>query len=342
MTTLLETQNKTLQAMKIRSINDQNLPIVIEPTDPKMSLSELLRSLREQRPLYKDLLLKSGGLLFRNFPVLSEQHFSEVIKGLGLGEYLDYIGGDSPRNKITEGIYTSTEAPPSIKIPLHNELSFVKNYPKHIYFYCHVAPKEKGETILGDARKIYQEIDPNVKARFIEKGLKYVSCYYYKSKWMSRLNRSHKTWIDVFETENKKEVERKCYEGEFNFKWNQNDWIQISQTRPATLTHPETDEKVWFNQMHLYDFNPRLLGWAYYCAVKLFYIRKHMRLHEVYYADGSIIPREHIYHIHDVLDANTIYFPWQKGDVLVLDNILAMHGRATFKGKRKIFAAMTG
>jgi alpha-ketoglutarate-dependent taurine dioxygenase len=185
----------------------------------------------------------------------------------------------------------------------------------------------------------------DVKQRFIEKQLKYVSCYYYKSAVMNLLNKlqpSHKSWIDVFETENKGEVEQKCRENEFGFKWNQNDWIQISQIRPAVNTHPLTNETVWFNQVHLYDFNPKLLGWWRYIGAKLFYCRKHTRLHEVYFADETEIPREDIYHILDVLDANTIYFPWQKGDVLILDNVLMMHGRATFNGKRRVMAAMTG
>lgn len=65
-------------------------------------------------------------------------------------------------------------------------------------------------------------------------------------------------------------------------------------------------------------------------------------LHQIFFADDSKIPREAIYHILDVLDQNTVYFPWQKGDVLILDNILAMHGRASFQGKRRILTAMTG
>jgi alpha-ketoglutarate-dependent taurine dioxygenase len=43
----------------------------------------------------------------------------------------------------------------------------------------------------------------------------------------------------------------------------------------------------------------------------------------------------------DTLDANTVAFPWQRGDMLVLDNVLSMHGRATFSGSRRILAAMT-
>ncbi len=43
----------------------------------------------------------------------------------------------------------------------------------------------------------------------------------------------------------------------------------------------------------------------------------------------------------DTLDRNTVAFPWQRGDMLMLDNVLAMHGRATFAGRRRILAAMT-
>lgn len=334
-----------MEKFKTKFITSGELPLVIEPKEKGMQLPEFLAQLREQGPQLKKHLLKYGGLLFRNFPIQSEKDFSSVISQLGLGNFVNYIGGDSPRNKVVEGIYTSTEAPPSIKIPLHNELSFVAKYPKHIYFYCSIPPQEKGETIIGDARKIYSSIDDSVKKRFVEKRLKYVSCYYHKSQVMELLNkmqRSHKSWLQVFETEDKREVEKMCRDNDFGYKWNKNDWIQISQICPAVISHPQTQEKVWFNQVHLYDFNPRLLGLWRFIGAKMFYCRKHTRLHEVFFADHSRIPRDDIYHIMDMLDANTIYFPWQKGDVLVLDNVLAMHGRATFQGKRRILTALTG
>lgn len=333
-----------MQGFTKKFINEQKLPLVIEPIQKDIKKEEFFSLLSSQKAELQDLMLKYGGLLFRNFPLSNEDDFSAVIKNLGVGNFVDYIGGDSPRNKIKDGVYTSTEAPPSIKIPLHNELSFVRKYPKNIFFFCQVPPVEKGETIIADARTIFNSLDENFKKRFSEKGIKYVSCYYYKSPLMNFVNqiqRSHKSWIDVFETEDKQQVEKKCRENDFEYKWQQNDWLQISQNRPAIMAHPITKEMVWFNQAHLYDFNPKLLGMWRYIAAKIFYIRKHMRLHEVYFSDGSKIPTNDLYHILDVLDANTIYFPWQKGDVLALDNVLAMHGRAPFSGKRRVLTAMT-
>lgn len=325
-------------------ITPENFPLVIEPGNKRSSFTDFLKLLQEKNGYFKEQLLKHGALLFRHFPIHSAEAFGAMIKSLNTGKFIDYIGGDSPRKKIKQGIYTSTEAPPTFKIPLHNELSFVKNYPGHIYFYCDIPPKEHGETIIADARKVYKAIDDEVKKRFTQKGLQYVSCYYHKSPLMDFINKiapSHKKWKDVFESEDKLDVEKKCYENEFAYKWNKNDWIQISQVRPAVISHPLTDEMVWFNQAHLFDFNPKFLGfWKYLCTQAL-YCRKHTKLHQVFFADKTRIPREDLYYIMDVLDKNTVYFPWQKGDVLVLDNVLSMHGRAPFNGKRRILTAMT-
>jgi alpha-ketoglutarate-dependent taurine dioxygenase len=324
-------------------INTKELPLVIEPKNKNINLNESLNLISSNKNYFKEAILKYGGILFRNFPIENEKDFSSLITHLDTGKFINYIGGDSPRNKIIDGVYTSTEAPPSVKILLHNELSFVNKHPKHIYFYCQIAPVAKGETIIADARKIYRDVDPSVKGRFKEKGLKYISRYFYKNDFMKFIaQNAHKSWIDVFETENKEEVEKLCKENDFEMKWNKNDWIEISQTRPATMNHPITQEPIWFNQAHLYDFNPKFLGLWKYLGTKLFYFRRYTKLHDVYHADGSKISKKDLYHVIDVLEKNTIAFPWQKGDVMVLDNVLSMHGRETFSGKRRVLTAMTG
>lgn len=320
-----------------------SFPTVISSVK-KMEYADFVEQLTFHKVHFQQLLLKQGALLFRGFPLDNANSFANLIEVLGLGRFVNYIGGDSPRDKVEKKIYTSTEAPPSFHIPLHQELSFIKNFPKHIYFFCEIAAPVGGETIIGNARKIYTAIDPEVREKFEAKQLTYLSRYYHKSKlmeWVNRWQRSHKSWIEVFETQSKAEVEKKCLENEFNWRWLRQDWIEIQQTRPAVFSHPESNEKVWFNQAHLYDFNPRLLGWKNYLGSQLFYSRKSTLLHEIKYADGSRISRDELYHIMDVLNDHTVAYPWKKGDMLVLDNVLTMHGRAPFSGKRRILTAMT-
>ncbi len=332
--------------MKIE-LNDFNViegfPAIITPRNSSISYEKFIRQIEDAKTEFMQILLRCGALLFRGFPVKSANAFSECIQKLQFGTFVNYIGGDSPRDRVEHGVYTSTEAPPSIHIPLHQELSFIKKFPRHIYFFCELAPKERGETIIADARKIYQAFDADFRNRFQQKELTYISRYYYKSKIMSLLNsyqRSHKSWIEVFETDKKEEVELQCLQNNFAWRWLKKDWIEIRQTRPALHTHPITKENVWFNQAHLYDFSPRLLGLKRYIGERLFY-RKNTRLHEIRFGDDTKIRRKDLYHILDVLDQNTVAFPWKNNDFLVLDNILAMHGRATFQGKRRILTALT-
>jgi len=330
--------------MQIADFNIEGAFPAVITSPQKLTYPAFLAALEAHQEQFHQCLLAQGALLFRGLPVANAQHFSEVVAALGLGRFVNYIGGDSPRDLVEKKVYTSTEAPPSLHIPLHQELSFIKNFPKHIYFFCELASPVGGATVIGDARRIYQALAPEVRERFQIKGLTYTSRYYHRGRvmqWVNRLQRSHKSWIEVFETTDKMAVEKHCIEHDFAWRWLANDWLEIKQTRPAVHVHPLTQEPVWFNQAHLYDFNPKLLGWQKYIGAKLFYLRRSTLLHEIQFADGSPVARKDLYHILDVLQQHTVHYPWQSGDVMVLDNILTMHGRAPFSGKRRVLTAMT-
>ena len=60
----------------------------------------------------------------------------------------------------------------------------------------------------------------------------------------------------------------------------------------------------------------------------------------VYYGDGSVIPDETIARIGEVFEELCVEFPWEQGDLIVLDNMLVQHARRPFSGERKILVAM--
>lgn len=325
--------------MKTYFFKSGQLPLVIEPSG-NVSLENFLRLLDEQKDFFKEALLSHGGVLFRNFPIDTETLIS-CIQHLRTGDFVDYVGGDSPRIKVKPGVYTSTEAPPYIKIGLHSELSFASHYPDNIYFFCETPPQKHGETIIADARKIYKALPEDLKRRFEEKGLKYISRYPGSKSFIRWVNPFHKSWQEVFETDRREEMEAQCKRLDITIEWHRKEWVELTQTRPATHFHPITQEKVWFNQAHLFDFNPKWLGWSRYVGLQLLYLFPHTKLHQVFFGDGTPIPQKDLYTIIDTLNAHTVHFPWKKGDLLLLDNVLAMHGRATFTGKRRILTAMT-
>lgn len=311
----------------------KKFPLIITPKE--------ITSIRADHARLKHLLLDHGALLLRGFHLSHAEDFSRAVQEMELGPFSDYVGGDSPRSKICKGVYTSTEAPPSVKIALHNELSFMKHYPSHIFFFCETPPKAHGETIIASSKTVYKSIRPEVRNRFEQKGICYTSHYPETHSWIRKVIPYHRPWSVVFDTEDPKEVEKLCKKLGISYRWYPSGWLETKQNAPAVIYHPLTNEKLWFNQAHLFDLNAKLLGWWHFLATKLIYTFPHTKLHSVTFGDGSPIPKEDLYHILDVLDQCTVYFPWQKGDLLMLDNRTAMHGRATFNGPRRILTAMT-
>jgi hypothetical protein len=60
----------------------------------------------------------------------------------------------------------------------------------------------------------------------------------------------------------------------------------------------------------------------------------------VYYGDGTEIEDSVIAEICEIYREATVSFAWQKGDILMLDNMLTAHGRNPYVGDRKIVVAM--
>jgi alpha-ketoglutarate-dependent taurine dioxygenase len=59
-----------------------------------------------------------------------------------------------------------------------------------------------------------------------------------------------------------------------------------------------------------------------------------------FYGDGSPIEPEVLDELREAYRQQTVAFPWEAGDVLLLDNMLVAHGRAPYIGARKVLVGM--
>ncbi len=315
--------------LKTSFLNAQKLPLVIETDAPDRSLSALFKLADDEREFFRQQLLRYGALLFRGFQVRSIDEFEAFVRHFSGARFFNYAGGVSPRLSLSKGVYTSTEYPPHLTLALHNELSYSANHPRHIYFYCATEPQNGGETTLGDSRRILQNIAPETVERFKNGQIRY-------DRHLQSGERSDYSWQAAFETIDRQQIETHCREIGADYEWLKNDGLRVSQIRPATWTHPETGEEVWFNQAD--GFHPSNLDAEtqdYYASSG-----EEFRLNS-FFGSGEPLPDSMLEGVRGVLQAETVPHRWRASDVLVLDNILTAHGRLPFAGARKIALAMT-
>ncbi|MBU6184036.1 MAG: TauD/TfdA family dioxygenase [Rickettsiales bacterium] len=272
-------------------------------------------------------LLEYGAILLRGFVIQDLDSFGQ-ISAILTDKLMDYSYRSSPRKQIHNNVFTSTEYPREFYIPLHNECSYSKKWPNRIFFLCTKPPQQMGETPIADSRVILNALDKAIVNKFKEKGIMYIR-YFYKNIGMS--------WQEVFQVNNKRELEVYCTRNAINFEWQDNGILKVYNICDATTVHPITKEETWFNQAHLFNihsFNDEIKNQF----IDTFGVDKLPR--NSVYGDGEAIEQSVIKEIMDVYSEQMIKFKWKKSDLLLLDNILFAHGRMPFIGERKIVVTM--
>src|SRR5579863_9990725 len=194
------------------------------------------------RELLMARLRQHGAVLLRGFAVGGVAGFETALRRL-FGELLDYSYRSTPRSLVASRIYTSTEYPADRAIPLHNEMSYTRSWPRKIGFFCMLPAEQGGATPIADSRGVLRRLSPQVRERFRAQGVLYVRNY---GKHLDL------PWQDVFQTGDPAEVERLCRHLGLDFTWGEDGRLRTRQVCQAVALHPDTGEEVWFNQAHLF------------------------------------------------------------------------------------------
>ncbi|MBD2435869.1 TauD/TfdA family dioxygenase [Nostoc sp. FACHB-110] len=312
------------ELIKLEYLSKNNtLPLVISPYINDIDITDWVEA---NRQLIEEKLLLNGAILFRGFNITSAAEFERF--SLAICSELFHENGEHPRNSVSGNVYTPVFYPSDRKLLWHNENSFNHRWPKKILFGCRQPAQQGGETPIVDSRQVFQRLNPQIRETFIEKQVMYVRNYG---------NGLGLNWQTVFQSENKAEVEAICQQNFVNFTWKPDGSLRTFSIRPAIAKHPQTGELTWFNQAQHWhpaclDKQTRESLFSSFAASDL--------PRNCYYGDGTVIEDAIMAEICELYQELEVSFPWQQGDVLLLDNLLTAHARNSFIGERKLLVAM--
>jgi alpha-ketoglutarate-dependent taurine dioxygenase len=299
------------------------LPLVIRPAVADVDPIAWAVS---QRGFIRQKLLEHGGILFRGFNLPNTGAFEPFAEAVTPGLADD--NGELPRSNVSGRIYGVSDAPPDRPILWHSENSFCPRWPMRLWFYCGLPAQQGGETPIVDNRLLLERLDPEVREKFRSRGIMY----------LRNCGRGlDVSWQDAYQTEDRAEVDRRCRESGVQFEWKDGDVLHTRSLRPAIVRHPVTREEIFFAQPMLWHVSSTP---AEMRAAMLSFFRVEDLPRHCSYGDGSPISDEAVQHIHDVYRRTEVVFSWQKGDAMLLDNMLTAHARNPFVGPRQIYAAM--
>jgi alpha-ketoglutarate-dependent taurine dioxygenase len=303
-------------------------PVVVTPR-ADAGLDALLDDLSARPTWMPGLLVEHGGVLLRGFRIDDAPRFQRCAEALGAVTG-SYAGGNSPRTQVAGDVFTSTEFPASETISLHQEMSYLPQPPRRLFFHCQIPAPLGGQTTLAHAGDVLRALPPAIVDAFRARRLRYVRTFHPEG-------RLGKTWQSTWGTDDCATVERAIVDQGSAFRWLDDGGLRVETLCDGLARHPATGEELWFNQAeqwHASALAPatRALLEASFGAGNL--------AHHCEFEDGPIA-EDMLAQIRATLRANRLLFDWRRGDVLMVDNLTLMHGREPFRGSRRTLVILS-
>lgn len=279
-------------------------------------------------PSLRRALYRYGAILFRGFDIVDETAFGAAGNRMA-GPLLDYRGGVARRHQLGRGVYNSTEMPADRTLAAHNEKSYSVLHPDLVLFCSVTVAATGGATPLADGRRVWQRLSKRLKDRLRSTKITYIQNLHGGAG-------AGKSWMAAYETEDKSEVEAFLNSSGARFRWKPDGALHVEETVIPFKVHPVTGAEALFCPLDTWYRGTSEFGGGREGADRAAeefpqYCR---------FEDGDEIEPWMVDEIRTAILAELRAFQWRRGDVLLVDNRIALHGRSSFTGERLVLVAM--
>ncbi|KAI0385126.1 Clavaminate synthase-like protein [Hypomontagnella monticulosa] len=313
------------------------IPLALRPsftghTVPDLdAVIESVRCLQQQGDILTKKLAIHGSLLFRGLPIHDAHDFSRFVHAFGY-KTDEIIGIVVDRPLLAPNVAPANESPKEVLIYNHNESPQVPHAPEYVFFYGHRVPDKGGESPISSSLELFhraqQEI-PEFINDLAEKGIlsrvtyKFDKQYAGGSTLRQAFGKEIKDGDDEATKRAKIEAQIARYgRGKYTtWEWI-DDGIVLTHRLPAIRTQPGSGLPTLFTGLAAYYKNAQVNK-----AVG-------RNVTQQLFGDGTPIPEEYLARLAKITDEIRVLHKWQRGDVLVFDNIIAQHGREPWEGEQ--------
>lgn len=110
-------------------------------------------------------------------------------------------------------------------------------------------------------------------------------------------------------------------------EWLDNGGVKTVMGPISAIKYEESRQrKIWFNSMVA-----AYTGWK---------DSRNVPEKAITFGDGKPLPADIINDCSRILDEESVAFAWQKGDVLLVDNLAVLHSRGSFTPPRRVLASL--
>ncbi|MBI1309708.1 SyrP protein [bacterium] len=305
----------------------QFFPAILNREGDETSLPDVLTWVRENRDSLDAKASQSGAILFRGLPLVTANDFDAFIRAF---DYPNFRYEDSLSNAVrvnrTERVFTANEAPSSITICLHHEMAQTPVYPSRLFFFCEKPADAGGATPLCRSDWLFDRLCrelPQFARNCEEKGLLYTNVMPAENDPTSGMGRG---WQSTFRSESRDTAEQRMRELGYSWEWLDDGCLRATTPRLQAVRELPDGRKTFFNQL-IAAFH----GWK---------DSRNDPAKAITFGDGTLLNPADVDRAAQIAEELTFDVPWQAGDVALVDNYVAMHGRRSFEGRRIVLASL--
>ncbi|MDA9557271.1 TauD/TfdA family dioxygenase, partial [Vibrio sp.] len=312
-----------LTSVEKQFVNDNDVfPAVIANDGSVNTIEEAAQWIQDHQEELEAILKKNGAILFRGFPVSDAEMFDSFSANFG---YPDFTYKESLSNAVrinfTDRVFTANEAPKHAEINLHNEMAQTPVYPDKIFFFCQTPADQGGASPIMRCDMLFDAIkakDAQLAKDFAEKGVKYTTTMPAANDAASAQGRS---WKDTLSVDTIEAAEAKLSSLGYTWNWNEDGSIIVTTPVLPAVRTLDCGRQSFFNQIIA-----AYLGWAG--------VREN-HTDTLRFGDDTNISKEGLELVCELAEELTFDTEWQAGDVALVDNNIAMHGRRPYSGDTK-------